>query len=123
MVAAQLTALMPGAGPPPTRIASVFINVDVYRTTTDRGLLRSDPCRAPPRRSARGHRPDGLDARPTHAVHLVHHVAHHAAVIGDDLDDVADGGTRPAAGEVDDAMFLGKAGDGGLRILHHMAKP
>src|SRR5919198_4270437 len=100
MVAAAMTALIPGAGPPPTRIASVFL-----------------PFIASAHLAARRHRPHGLDRAVAHAVDLVDHVAHHAAVVGHDLHGLADLGPCATCREVDHAVLLGEVDHLGLRVL------
>src|SRR5204863_5966445 len=71
--------------------------------------------------AARGHRPHGLDLAVAHAVDLVDHVAHHAAVVRYHRHDLADLRPRAAPGEIHHAVLLGQVHDRRLRVLEQVA--
>src|SRR5580704_19491447 len=77
------------------------------------GYLPTRLPQLPPRR----HRQRADDLLATHHHHLVHHVDDDANVIWHDADDVADIGPGVAAGEIEEAVFLGEARDLRLWML------
>src|SRR3954453_12564085 len=62
----------------------------------------------------RGHWPDGLHRAAPDRVHLVYHVAHHAAMVRHHLHHLANLRPCAAAGEIDDAVLFGESDDLGL---------
>src|SRR5262249_13814548 len=71
-------------------------------------------------RSAGRHRPDGFDPSITDTVDLVDHVAHHAAVVWNDVHHVTDDRSLATGREVHDTVLLGQVRDGRLRIFDHV---
>src|SRR5262247_2950895 len=70
--------------------------------------------------AARGDGPDHLHRAAPDAVELVHHVAHHAAVVRYHVHNVAYLWSLGAGGEIHDAVLLGEIGHHRLRIFHHV---
>src|SRR5690606_33255153 len=64
-----------------------------------------------------GDRPFDLHVLPADAVDLVMHVDADAAMVGDDVDHLADLRPLLGAGEIEDAMLLRQVGDDGAGIL------
>src|SRR5215471_20391888 len=70
--------------------------------------------------AARGNGPDHLHRAAADAVELIHHVAHHAAVIRHHVHDVAHLRPLGTCGEIHDAVLLREIGHHRLWVLHHV---
>src|SRR3989442_782753 len=72
--------------------------------------------------AAGGDGPDHLDRQAADTVQLVHHIAHDAAVVRHDVDDLAHLRALGAGGDINDPVLLGEIADHGLGIFHDVAE-